>query len=94
MLAAIGELIKDGMLNVRQTIVIVVYGNIGKRLYKLLKALNFEVFACDPFLANPELVSLDKVLACDLVTIHVPLSASGQYPTLNILKTISHYCFQ
>ena len=56
-LAAIGELIKDGMLNVRQTIGIVGYGNIGKRLYKLLKALNFEVYACDPFLANPELVS-------------------------------------
>ena len=85
-LAAIGELIKDGMLNVRQSIGIVGYGNIGKRLYKLLKALNFEVYACDPFLANPELVSLDKVLACDLVTIHVPLSASGQYPTLNIIN--------
>ncbi len=81
-----GELIKDGLFNVRQSIGILGYGNIGKRLYMLLKALNFEVYACDPFLTDPELVNLDRVLECDLLTIHVPLSIEGPHPTFNLIN--------
>ena len=73
-MAAIGELIKDGLFNTIQSIGIVGYGNIGRRLYKILKALNFEVYACDPFLSHSELVNLDSILECDLITIHAPLT--------------------
>ena len=85
-MAVFGELIKDGLFTVRQSIGIVGYGNIGKRLYKFLKALNFKVYACDPFLSNPELVDLDRVLECDLLTIHVPLSTQGLHPTFNLIN--------
>ena len=85
-MAAIGELIKDNLFNIKKSIGIVGYGNIGRRLYKILKALNFEVYACDPFLSHPELVDLDRVLECDLITIHVPLSEKGKHPTSNLIN--------
>jgi len=85
-MAAIGELIKDDLFNTSQSIGIVGYGNIGRRLYKFLKALNFEVYACDPFLSHSELVDLDSILECDLITIHVPLSETGKYPTSNLIN--------
>ena len=85
-LAAIGELIKDKLLQHNQSIGILGYGNIGKRLYKILKALNFDVYACDPFISKPELVDLESLLECDLVTVHVPLTFHGSYPTINLLN--------
>jgi erythronate-4-phosphate dehydrogenase len=91
-MAALGELIQEGFFNVRQSIGIIGYGNIGKRLYQLLSALNIEVYACDPFLNDTHLVTMEKVLACDLITIHVPYSIEGAYPTNDLLNQ-SHSSF-
>ena len=85
-MAAIGELIQQGIFNPRQTVGIVGYGNIGKKIYALLSALNIESYACDPFLPEPHLVSLDHVLDCDLITIHVPYSSAGAHPTKNLIN--------
>ena len=85
-LAVIGELIKDKLFQQNQSIGVLGYGNIGKRLYKILKALNFDVYACDPFISKPELVDLESLLECDLVTVHVPLTFHGPYPTINLLN--------
>jgi erythronate-4-phosphate dehydrogenase len=91
-MAALGELIQEGFFNVRQSIGIIGYGNIGKRLYQLLSALNIEVYACDPILNDTHLVTMEKVLACDLITIHVPYSIEGAYPTNDLLNQ-SHSSF-
>jgi hypothetical protein len=91
-MAALGELIQEGFFNVRQSVGIIGYGNIGKRLYQLLSTLNIEVYACDPFLNDAHLVTMEKVLACDLITIHVPYSIEGAYPTSNLLNQ-SHSSF-
>ena len=88
-MAAIGELIQEGLFNVRQSVGIVGYGNIGKRLYQMLSALNIPVYAHDPFLTDPFLVEMDKILACDLITIHVPYSTEGAHPTRELIN-ISH----
>ena len=85
-MAAIGELIKDDLFNPSQSIGIIGYGNIGRRLYKILQSLNFKVYACDPFLPHSELVDLDSVLECDLITIHAPLSETGEHPTYNLIN--------
>ena len=85
-MAAIGELIQEGLFNVRQSVGIVGYGNIGKRLYQLLAALNIQVYAHDPFLEDPLLVGLDQILACDLITIHVPYSTAGAHPTSKMIN--------
>ena len=91
-MAAIGELIQEGLFSVRQSIGIIGYGNIGKRLYQLLSALNIEVYACDPLLQDTHLVTMEKVLSCDLITIHVPYSKEGAYPTSDLLNQ-SHSSF-
>ncbi|MDB4253926.1 4-phosphoerythronate dehydrogenase [Gammaproteobacteria bacterium] len=88
-MAAIGELIQEGLFNVRQSVGIVGYGNIGKRLYQMLSALNIPVYAHDPFIIDPFLVEMDKILACDLITIHVPYSTEGAHPTRELIN-ISH----
>ncbi|MDA9068468.1 erythronate-4-phosphate dehydrogenase [Gammaproteobacteria bacterium] len=88
-MAAIGELIQEGLFNVRQSVGIVGYGNIGKRLYQMLSALNIPVYAHDPFLTDSFLVEIDKILACDLITIHVPYSTEGDHPTRELIN-ISH----
>ena len=85
-LAAIGELVKEGLFHEKKSIGILGYGNIGKRLYKILRALNFDVYACDPFISKPELVDFDSLLECDLVTIHVPLTFHDSYPTINLVN--------
>ena len=88
-MATIGELIQEGLFNVRQSVGIVGYGNIGKRLYQMLSALNIPVYAHDPFLTDPFLIEMDKILACDLITIHVPYSTEGAHPTRELIN-ISH----
>ena len=88
-MAAIGELIQEGLFNMRQSVGIIGYGNIGKRLYQMLSALNIQVYAHDPFLTDPFLVEMDKILACDLITIHVPYSREGAHPTRELIN-ISH----
>ena len=85
-MAVIGELIQEGLFNVRQTVGIVGYGNIGKRLYQLLAALDIKVFASDPFLSDPELVEMDQVLRCDLLSIHVPYSTEAKHPTKDLIN--------
>ena len=88
-MAAIGELIQEGLFNVRQSVGIIGYGNIGKRLHQMLSALNIPVYAHDPFLTDTFLVEMDKILACDLITIHVPYLTEGAHPTRELIN-ISH----
>lgn len=63
-------------------------GNVGSRLQTLLKALGVAVIANDPPREDEGeagLVSLDQVLAQDIVSLHVPLTHSGKYPTYRLL---------
>ena len=69
---------------------IVGYGNVGSLLGKRLKKLGIRFKACDPFLdasafEDQTLVSHDEVLACDVVTLHVPLTVDGPYPTHHMI---------
>ena len=85
-MAALGELIQEGLFNVRQSVGIIGYGNIGQMLYQLLSALNIQVYACDPFLKDNHLVNMEKILECDLITIHVPYSLEGAHPTSDLIN--------
>ncbi len=62
-----------------QTVGVIGYGNIGRKLVKLLRAFGTRVLVCDPYIqldvedlnAGVELVSLDKLLTdSDIVTLH------------------------
>lgn len=63
---------------------IIGYGNVGSLLGSRLKKLGIRFLAYDPFLDLPELTSFDEVLACDVVTLHVPLTTDTAYPTYHM----------
>lgn len=64
-------------------------GNVGGLLYKRLKAQGVQVCCYDPNLDhdnNPDLVDLETVLACDVISMHTPLVVSGPYPSFHLLE--------
>ena len=68
----------------KQTVGIVGRGNVGKRLEHLLQALDIPVMACDPPLQDQgeqRLVSMQKACANSIISLHVPLTRTGKYPT-------------
>ena len=71
----------------QQTVGIIGRGNVGRRLEHLLQALNIPVMACDPpleDLGEQQLVSMQEACANSIISLHVPLTRTGIYPTENI----------
>lgn len=67
---------------------IIGYGNVGCRLHRQLEALAIDCVAYDPFLTSdqcPILSSLDEVLHADFLSLHTPLTRSGEFPTFHML---------
>lgn len=63
-------------------------GNVGGLLYRRLKAQGVNVRCYDPNLnlaQNPDLASLDEVLACELISMHTPLVTQGPHPSFHLL---------
>lgn len=67
---------------------IVGYGNVGSLLARRLSKLGVNYVACDPFLDQEEhgLVSQEEVMACDIVSLHVPLTQTGSHPTHHLIN--------
>jgi len=78
------------------TVGIVGGGNTGTRLSEKLTALGIKHKICDPLLADRQIslsaddkreyVSLEEVLACDVISLHVPKVVGGKYPTDKLLN--------
>jgi len=80
---------KRGISLQESTVAIIGHGNVGSRLHKLLDALTVEVLVNDPPLADSgalEGVDLNTALEADIVTLHVPLTRSGRWPTWRMLE--------
>lgn len=63
-------------------------GNVGGLLYKRLKAQGVDVICYDPNLTraqNPDLTSLEDILACDIISMHTPLVTTGPHPSFHLL---------
>lgn len=86
-LAVIAELIEEKKINYDSKIGIIGYGNIGKKLSKYLEELNFDIFIYDPYINNNKLVDFNTILKCDLVSIHVPFTKGGLYPTHKLIES-------
>ena len=72
------------------TVGIIGAGNTGSRLSEKLAALNIKHVLCDPILAESEtdkrdFVELEQALSCDVISLHVPLTRSGNHPTYHLL---------
>ncbi len=65
-------------------------GHVGSALAGRLQALGFDVLCYDPPRAQAEAgfhsVSLADVLACDLISLHVPLTDSGEQATRGLIN--------
>jgi len=68
---------------------IIGYGNVGSRVKRLCDAMGMRCIANDPPLQEQgmaELNSIDAALACDIVTLHLPLSLQGKHATSQLLN--------
>ncbi|TGO02165.1 hypothetical protein PN36_29400 [Candidatus Thiomargarita nelsonii] len=79
-----------------KTVGIIGCGNVGSRVLKKLKALGVECIIHDPPLQektdnrdnrdNRDYVDLNAVLCADIITLHVPLTKGGRYPTEHLIN--------
>ena len=72
------------------TVGIVGGGNTGTRLSEKLMALGIPYKICDPHLEQKSsdkrtFFSLEEVLTCDVISLHVPKVTQGKYPTYRLL---------
>ncbi|TPH19203.1 4-phosphoerythronate dehydrogenase [Litorilituus lipolyticus] len=76
------------------TVGIVGAGNTGTRLAEKLSALNIHFKLCDPILEakqkqgsndTRQYYPLEEVLACDVISIHVPKTVTGEHRTVKLL---------
>ena len=72
-----------------KSIGIVGVGNIGKLVKQKTEALGMKPILNDPFLAETGEIdhhSLEDTLRCDVVTLHVPLTKDGPFPTHHLIN--------
>ena len=72
-----------------KTVGIIGAGNTGSRTSEKFKALGIRYKLYDPILeasGDPRsFSSLAEVLACDIITLHVPLTRTGEHPTYHLI---------
>jgi erythronate-4-phosphate dehydrogenase len=71
------------------TMGIVGYGHVGSRLAELVGNLGLQCLLNDPPLkdltAEARFLELEEAISADIVTLHVPLTTEGRYPTVRLL---------
>ena len=80
---------RDGIDLGTKTAGIIGCGNVGSRVLEKFTALGIDCLVNDPPLkrqgGHDDYVGLYAVLQADIVTVHVPLAAGGDYPTFHLL---------
>jgi len=73
-----------------KTLGVVGIGNVGSKVVRFAKTLGFKVLMNDPPLerkfGSQEFVSIDRILDCDVITLHVPLYKSGIDKTVHLIN--------
>lgn len=63
-------------------------GNVGGLLHKRLKLQGVDCYCYDPFLTaenNEDLTTLEEVLRCDIISMHTPLTKTGEHPSFHLI---------
>lgn len=64
-------------------------GNVGGLLYKRLKLQGVNCYCYDPLRTpehNTDLTSLEEVLRCDIISMHTPLTKTGEHPSFHLIN--------
>lgn len=73
-----------------KTVGIVGAGNTGSRLSEKLSALNISHCLHDPLLEQSNdtrnFVTFEEILQCDIISLHVPITTTGLYPTHHLFN--------
>lgn len=91
--------LKPELLHANQnfTLGVIGLGNVGSRLVKMAQLLGWNVIAHDPFvqLLQVQQFSLDELLKqADAVSIHVPLTDTGEHPTYHLINAARLACMK
>ncbi len=77
-----------------KTIGVIGFGNIGTKVAQMSQALGMKIKINDPPLnridKSFQSVSLNKILNCEIITLHVPLTFQGDDKTLNLIDENLH----
>jgi erythronate-4-phosphate dehydrogenase len=89
-----GLVIRNDLSLAGKTLGIIGVGHVGKKVEQLAHLLGFKVLLNDPPRARKEggaeFVPIETVLAeSDFITLHVPLSRSGEDPTFHLMNDLS-----
>ncbi|MDP2141011.1 MAG: 4-phosphoerythronate dehydrogenase [Gammaproteobacteria bacterium] len=98
-LAGIAELICTKQFTLRdKTVAIIGFGHVGSRLYRRLRSMDVACVVCDPFVAEKSredaglrevsFCDLDSALSAQIITLHVPLTKSGDHATYHLFDKV------
>ncbi len=79
-----------GIMPGRHTVGVVGFGHVGRKVVAEARDMGFRVLVCDPPLAasgssDEPFVGMERIeRECDVITFHVPLTATGPCPTLHL----------
>ncbi len=83
------ELIRSGRFSLAdKTFAVIGAGHVGGRLLRLLQRLGLRCIACDPFVEQSEFefCTLQEALAADIISVHTPLTYTGDHPTFHLIN--------
>ncbi len=73
-----------------KTVGIIGYGHVGSMVSQFLQVLGINCLINDPPLqqktGEPGYCGLDEIAGADIITLHVPLSSAGVYPTAKLIS--------
>ncbi|MFT2112402.1 4-phosphoerythronate dehydrogenase [Marinomonas sp. 2405UD68-3] len=67
------------------------FGNVGQVVHSRLKRVGCDLVVYDPYKreeGDVSFVSLDRVMQCDIICLHAPLTLSGEYPTYHMVNDV------
>jgi hypothetical protein len=86
-MSALEIIYTQGLATISNGIGIVGYGNIGTKLESVLKALSIPYTIYDPIVLPSSTKSLEDAFIHDVVSLHVPLTKTGEFPTYHMIDS-------
>ena len=87
-MSAICYLKRENLFNINDSVGIVGYGNIGKKLKFVLDTFSIRNSVYDPFLDHDFLSNINTIKECDLISLHVPLTHKTLFPTFKLVDQV------